>query len=64
MDTWAKDWLEEQRKARKKCLEIKVGETATMFIAPRVVMTKKSKKVAKCQFTLVNLTKNMIYTQR
>ena len=24
MDTWAKDWLEEQRKAGKKCLEIKV----------------------------------------
>jgi len=47
METWAKDWLEEQRKAGKKGFEIKVRGDCHYIYSSTSSYDKKSKKVAK-----------------
>jgi len=57
MDTWAKDWLEEQRKAGKKCLEIKVRGDCHYVYSSTSSYDKKIKKGRKVSVYLGKLDK-------
>ena len=57
METWAKDWLEEQRKVGKKCLEIKVRGDCHYVYNSTSSYDKKIKKGRKVSVYLGKLDK-------
>ncbi|MDI9394013.1 MAG: hypothetical protein QM426_00710 [Euryarchaeota archaeon] len=57
METWAKDWLEDQRKAGEKCLEIKVRGDCHYVYRSTSRYDKKIKKGRKVSVYLGRLDK-------
>ncbi|MDI9395058.1 MAG: hypothetical protein QM426_06445 [Euryarchaeota archaeon] len=59
METWARDWLEDKRKAGEKCLEIKVRGDCHYVYRSTSRYDKKIKKGRKVSVYLARLDKNM-----